>query len=630
MTRSKATWTSIPVLLFVALALLRTDLVLHLGWLIRGWALVALLAFSVLVLPLFRSQGTSAFYLAMVTHLLLYLACLAGTWVTGATSDLVVSGIFPFSDAAGYFQDAIFLIAGRDLVYSNRPLFTGLLATGLGWTDLNLKLVLIFFSATASIAAFLFAKQVARGFGLFTGFVVLCFIFWFYRRFLGTLLTENLGLTLGLLGTALLLQSLRAEKYEVVLGSSGLFVLTMALFARAGAFLVLPAILLYFWHTGRINHRSLIPRNWYSVAGGLTAIVIAVGCNSLLRQWTGASQNVLFGNAAFSLYGMAAGYKGWSQIFRDHPEFYGSSNPVFINQILEATWTLIQHQPLQLAKAVVLSFGDFFVRVFGFAKFNFLFQDFREHLILNLIVVSLLNLCLFAGVFRLWKCRAEIKEARLLLFAFTGIVLSAPFVPPIDADSMRAYAATFPFVALITGIGMASVFGLGPWREAAAEGPVIPIAAILSASVISIALLGPSAVRGAGTQANFELQKLCSANEKSYVFQTHPALAVHVLEDSGQGLKEYYPSTTVDIDFYRKNLDFNHYLVSREQLKIVAPGSTIFVARELEDDHMVFFLAATAEVANKKGIFSGCSDSLQIAGNFTLVKIHSLQELSTR
>jgi hypothetical protein len=114
------------------------------------------------------------------------------------------------------------------------------------------------------------------------------------------------------------------------------------------------------------------------------------------------------------------------------------------------------------------------------------------------------------------------------------------------------------------------------------------------------------------------------------VFQTHPALAVQLVEDSGQGLKEYYPATTVDIDSYRKNLDFNQYLVSREQLKIVAPGSTIFVARELEDDHIVFFLAATAEVANKKGIFSGCSDSLQIGGNFTLVKIHSLQELSTR
>src|SRR5918995_291516 len=334
MTWSKATWTSIPLLLFVALALLRTDLVLHLGWLIRGWALVALLAFSVLVLPLFRSQGTSAFYLAMVTHLLLYLACLAGTWVTGATSDLVVSGIFPFSDAAGYFQDAIFLIAGRDLVYSNRPLFTGLLATGLGWTDLNLKLVLIFFSATASIAAFLFAKQVARGFGLFTGFVVLCFIFWFYRRFLGTLLTENLGLTLGLLGTALLLQSLRAEKYEVVLGSYGLFIFTMALFARAGAFLVLPAILFYFLYSHRPN--SVVSERWCSVAAGATALAIAVGCNSLLRQWTGSAQNVLFGNAAFSLYGMAAGYKGWSQIFADHPEFYGLPEPVFTQKILEA------------------------------------------------------------------------------------------------------------------------------------------------------------------------------------------------------------------------------------------------------------------------------------------------------
>src|SRR5438552_4092515 len=87
------------------------------------------------------------------------------------------------------------------------------------------------------VSTFLFSKQVARFFGSIVGFIVLILGFLFYRRFLGSLLTENLGLSLGLIGIALLLQSLRMEKYQVILVAYGLFVLTMALLARAGAFL---------------------------------------------------------------------------------------------------------------------------------------------------------------------------------------------------------------------------------------------------------------------------------------------------------------------------------------------------------------------------------------------------------
>jgi hypothetical protein len=623
---SKTALPSIPLLLLLVLALLRSDLVLYFGWLIRGWTLAALVAFAVLLLPLFRAQGTWAFYLAMATHGLIYLVCLVGTWVAGATSDVQVSGIFPFSDAAGYFQDAIFLVAGKDLVYTNRPLFTAMLATGLGWTDLNLKLVLIFFSATASIASFLFAKEVAKLFGPLVAFVALVLTFLFYRRFLGSLLTENLGLTLGLLGTALLMQSLRAEKCQVILASYGLFILTMALFARAGALLVLPAILFYFLYGQRPN--SVMWERWCSVAADATAIAIAIGCNSLLRQWTGSAQNVLFGNAAFSLYGMAAGYKGWSQIFADHPEFYGLPEPVFIHKILEATLNLIQHEPLQLLKAVVFSFGDFFVRLFGFAKLNFLFQDSREHLMLNLVLVILLNVCLFAGLGRLWKWRGKVREARFLLLAFIGILLSAPFAPPVDADSMRAYAATFPFIAVITGIGMAALSGLRLRSETTPTPAVHSTVVFVSAGVILIAVLGPWSVRGGMSHAYPQVQKPCPATEKRYVFQTHPVLAVHLVEGSRQTAKDYYPSTSLGIESFRTNLHFNPHLSNREELKSISPGSTIFLARDLADDKTIVFLTATSEIANRKGILSGCSDSLHPPRGFTPVKIHFLQALS--
>jgi hypothetical protein len=631
----KGRWAAIPLLLIALAAILRTDLVLDMGWFIRCWALLALPAFAILLFPVFYSQGTLSFYLGMLTHTLVYLVCLIGSWVAGATNASEIAGIFPYSDAGGYFQDAILLAAGKDFspFSAKRPLFSGLLAAGLGWTDLNLKLVLIFFAVTASVAAFLFSKQVAKLFGPPVGFIALFLSFLFYRRFLGSLLTENLGLSLGLLGAALLLQSLRMEKYRVILPTYGLFVLTMALLARAGAFLILPAILFYFWQNDRKNTQPVFMQNWWSVVAGATAICVAFACNFLVRQSTG-SINIPLGNAVYSFYGMAAGYKGWTQFSIDHPELKGVQEPPLIHQALNATLALIEHQPLQLVKAVLFSFGDFFMRTFGFAKVNFLFQDFREHLVLNLIVVGLLNVSLFCGLFRLWKRRSESREASFLLFAFTGILLSAPFAPPIDADSMRAYAATFPFLILITAFGMAGLFGLKPQGEKMPERTVLPMLISLSAGLILIAVLGPWFVRGRVRHAFSQVQKVCPAGEKDYIFQTRPVLAVDLVEQSGQTFKDSYPSTKVNLESFKKNLPFNEYLSNpnREQLNHVSSGSTIFMGREIADDRVRFFLAATPEVENKKGILSACSDSLDgdqsNQGWFTLVKIHSLEELS--
>src|SRR5215813_2458741 len=103
----KGIWPAIPLLLLLLLAILRPAMVLDVGWLIRCWALLALPVFVILVFPLFSSQRTSSFYLGLLTHTLIYLICLLGTWITGITADVQIAGIFPFSDAAGYLQDAI-------------------------------------------------------------------------------------------------------------------------------------------------------------------------------------------------------------------------------------------------------------------------------------------------------------------------------------------------------------------------------------------------------------------------------------------------------------------------------------------------------------------------------------------
>src|SRR5262249_15575808 len=64
---------------------------------------------------------------------------------------------------------------------------------------------------------------------------------------------------------------------------------------------------------------------------GCLGIGLEFGCNVLVRQWTFCTNTVLFGNGAYSLCGMAAGYKGWGQALIDHPELEGAqgAQPIY-------------------------------------------------------------------------------------------------------------------------------------------------------------------------------------------------------------------------------------------------------------------------------------------------------------
>jgi hypothetical protein len=139
-----------------------------------------------------------------------------------------------------------------------------------------------------------------------------------------------------------------------------------------------------------------------------------------------------------------------------------------------------------------------------------------------------------------------------------------------------------------------------------------------------VAVLGPWGDRGGMPTSYQQIQQLCADNERSYLVQTHPALAIHSVADSGKTFHDCYPSTTLSIESFRTNLRFNHHVSDREELN----STTIFLARDLADDGIVFFLTDTSEFANSKGTLSGCSNSLQLPRSVAPVRIHSLQELS--
>jgi hypothetical protein len=89
--------------------------------------------------------------------------------------------------------------------------------------------------------------------------------------------------------------------------------------------------------------------------------------------------------------------------------------------------------------------------IFLFDNYVFSFTRYRQF-----------NYCLQAlsifGLVRLVKIKEPLNG--LMVCFVVGIFLSVPFLPPWDADGMRVYATTIPFIALLPSLGLAQFWGM--------------------------------------------------------------------------------------------------------------------------------------------------------------------------
>jgi hypothetical protein len=90
--------------------------------------------------------------------------------------------------------------------------------------------------------------------------------------------------------------------------------LTIALTARAGAFFILPIIVLWLG----INYRNAL--GWRKpMVVGITVVVIGMMANLVMVKVVGSPGGVPFSNYSYALYGLASGNKGWGQVMVDYP-----------------------------------------------------------------------------------------------------------------------------------------------------------------------------------------------------------------------------------------------------------------------------------------------------------------------
>lgn len=376
-------------------------------------------------------------FVALVLLCLLIGLPLFSMWAKGwSDGGTVVGGFLPMSDAAAYFASAEQIPQGIELNSwaSRRPIFHAFLASLYFVSGKNSLAMLALLAILCILALFISMEEIRRKFGGAAAGLFVIIFYLFIRRFIGVTLSEHLGLILGVLSLAAFIQGIYAHKKQLIW--AGGFLLSLGLNARAGCFFVL--IMVVLW-AAFIFDKKAKPKTKAVTAFVLAGCILLgfVGNSALLYSVGDPKEGAAFSNYAYCFYGLVFG-GNWTSAL-DNPAYKGLSEKEATTRIFADSIRAVKHDPKLLMKGVFRAWKEI---ISGYA---FVFTE-LPFLIKILGWFSLLTLALILF--------DRSRSARFILACAIGMMASVPFVPPWDADGMRAYATTIPYLAIIPAFGL--------------------------------------------------------------------------------------------------------------------------------------------------------------------------------
>lgn len=438
---------------------------------------------------------------------------LAGLWAGGRGGENVVFGIWQASDASNYEAGARNLLwhGQLDSWNTRRPLMAVSLATIFALSGASLMAAQMTLIALVALASFMAARAVWRTHGLGAALLVLGTLVVFQSLHIGSFLSEMLGLPLGALAFALLWTGLHdARRWPVIVG---LALLSLGLNARAGAFFVLPVLVVWLtWRERPHGGRAMAATACWSVVAVAAGFVPA----RILTALYGAPEGVAFGNLAPTLYGLAVGGKGWLQVYADHPAIKTLPNEaVQFAEIYRLTLAAFLAEPWKLPLGLLRAYNDY---IFNTGWVNF----FRNALVRAVAIALLL-----AGLVDAIRRRREIGPSFLLAVTI-GVLLSVPILADGGA---RVFAATIPTTAALIALGGAAIarwIGRGVAVPAPRRPDLLPETAL---ALLLLALCGPLLALSWRTPTLLAPTQNCPAGLTAAAFLERPGSALLLLPD---------------------------------------------------------------------------------------------------
>ena len=496
---------------------------------------LSMAAAVVLLYVTFRLPGWIGRLLALTLTLSLFALPLAGLWASGQTQTTVINGLIPLYDAYDYYTDALRLLAGHDFsVFSaRRPLFPGLFSVVLALTGRNLMTSLAVFAAITGLACYLAAREIQRTHGAEAAVFILVILFLFYRAHEGVAMSENLGVPLGALGFALIWRGTADRNRWLVL--AGMFAITLALNARAGAFFVLPLLVLWASWFFRENNARF---SWKFAFLSCAAIVIGFVFNLLLVRLLAAPSGVPFANFSYTLYGVASGGYTWSYIFMAHPEVLALQEPAQSQRIYQLAFDLIRQHPELFMRGALHAWETLFSNSW-YSLYSYVTGDSE---VVNLIVHYALYALGILGIYKWFRNRSDPFNS-LMMAAAAGVFLSVPFLPPTDSYRVRPYAVTIIIFGLVPAMGL--VFLLERFGRRFFFHPLDQLqgrewSAGFTVSLILVTLVGPLLVKGFGSHPDLPVAS-CGTGQDSIVIRFDPGTSINIFREN-QNFLDWMPN----------------------------------------------------------------------------------------
>lgn len=426
---------------------------------------------------------TRGLMLHAVTQVIV-LSWVINLWTLGYEGrSAVFGGILPWSDSFGFLNDALRLAHGHLLeVSAKRPIFPVTLSALLRLFDGNLRLALLVLTAFAAWTVALATNAVWQTHGRRAALVVFAILMLSERHWAGVIQTEDIGLPLGLIGFTLIWRATAASDSGTaqarMMVLSGLFALTIALMARAGAFFVLPALAIWsMLHLVPAQARRKMRLRYFGAA------VVAIAAGAAVHEIVlhAAASGMSFSDYPAIVFGLIH-HRDFTFLLEQHPDLKavtGAARAAAAWQIVMAE--ALAHPGLLLA-GLARSFAELFYTpngLFGFVWRNpddFVLENgaavraaMAQYGVIGPIhlwiagrgVYSLFNalamgvlavgwvVATIAALMALYRGRAD-RFKTLLRWAIGGVLLSAPFTPPWITSSHQVETATLAFLAVTT------------------------------------------------------------------------------------------------------------------------------------------------------------------------------------
>ena len=196
----------------------------------------------------------------------------------------------------------------------------------------------------------------------------------------------------------------------------------------------------------------------------------------------------------------------------------------------------------------------------------------------------------------------------LIIAAAIGTLLSVPFAPPIDAEKMRAYAATITYLGILPIAGVLFILE----KVKALSKLMVPPASILApnsmawvSSILVILVLGAPLVVLAFRQPLQFAEITCPPGEEAVYTHITPGSYIRVVEDT---TLDYTRLPNIEESKYRQSIHNSMHSSYVPELTNISPPMVIMSAYELKSGHEIWLFIPDQMVAEIPAVLGVCGE----------------------